>query len=110
MQQIGLELETGKAGLYINQSAIHVVSRDPAEPRAGESQRATATILPVCCFTCCYKVMGNKWAPYLELLKAKYTEGDTLDTLGLKYYCCLLMLLLLVDLMKKLLNYASLEK
>ncbi|XP_004583391.2 DNA-directed RNA polymerases I, II, and III subunit RPABC5-like [Ochotona princeps] len=66
-------------------------------------------ILFVCCFTCC-QVMSNKWAPSLELLKAKYTEGDTLDTLGLKHYCCLLMLLLLVDLIKKLLNYAPLEK
>ncbi|XP_012867906.1 PREDICTED: LOW QUALITY PROTEIN: DNA-directed RNA polymerases I, II, and III subunit RPABC5 [Dipodomys ordii] len=66
-------------------------------------------IIPVCRFTC-GKIVGNKWKAYLGLLQAKYTEGDALDTLGLKHYCCLRMLLAHVDLIEKLLNYAPLEK
>ncbi|CAG0895199.1 unnamed protein product [Darwinula stevensoni] len=61
------------------------------------------------CFTC-GKVIGNKWEAYLGLLQAEYTEGDALDALGLKRYCCRRMLLGHVDLIEKLLNYAPLEK
>ncbi|RVE74478.1 hypothetical protein OJAV_G00022440 [Oryzias javanicus] len=42
--------------------------------------------------------------------QAEYTEGDALDALGLKRYCCRRMLLSHVDLIEKLLNYAPLEK
>ncbi|KYQ50850.1 DNA-directed RNA polymerases I, II, and III subunit RPABC5 [Trachymyrmex zeteki] len=49
-------------------------------------------IIPVRCFTC-GKVIGNKWEAYLGLLQAEYTEGDALDALGLKRYCCRRMLL-----------------
>ncbi|KAL8206363.1 UNVERIFIED_CONTAM: DNA-directed RNA polymerases I, II, and III subunit RPABC5 [Gekko kuhli] len=66
-------------------------------------------IIPVRCFTC-GKVVGNKWEAYLGLLQAEYTEGDALDALGLKRYCCRRMLLSHVDLIEKLLNYAPLEK
>ncbi|GLV33992.1 RNA polymerase II I and III subunit L [Carabus blaptoides fortunei] len=66
-------------------------------------------IIPVRCFTC-GKVIGNKWEAYLGLLQAEYTEGDALDALGLKRYCCRRMLLGHVDLIEKLLNYAPLEK
>ncbi|OXU24260.1 hypothetical protein TSAR_006741 [Trichomalopsis sarcophagae] len=66
-------------------------------------------IIPVRCFTC-GKVIGNKWEAYLGLLQAEYTEGDALDSLGLKRYCCRRMLLGHVDLIEKLLNYAPLEK
>uniref|UniRef100_A0A1B0CJE6 DNA-directed RNA polymerases I, II, and III subunit RPABC5 n=1 Tax=Lutzomyia longipalpis TaxID=7200 RepID=A0A1B0CJE6_LUTLO len=41
----------------------------------------------------CGKVIGNKWEAYLGLLQAEYTEGDALDALGLKRYCCRRMLL-----------------
>ena len=61
-------------------------------------------IIPVRCFTC-GKVVGNKWDSYLELLKADYSEGDALDELGLKRYCCRRMVLTHVDLIEKLLNY-----
>ncbi|XP_069480119.1 DNA-directed RNA polymerases I, II, and III subunit RPABC5 [Ambystoma mexicanum] len=70
--------------------------------------RATM-IIPVRCFTC-GKIVGNKWEAYLGLLQAEYTEGDALDALGLKRYCCRRMLLAHVDLIEKLLNYAPLEK
>ncbi|KAJ6643677.1 N-(5-amino-5-carboxypentanoyl)-L-cysteinyl-D-valine synthase [Pseudolycoriella hygida] len=66
-------------------------------------------IIPIRCFTC-GKVIGNKWESYLGLLQAEYTEGDALDALGLKRYCCRRMLLGHVDLIEKLLNYAPLEK
>jgi len=44
-------------------------------------------IIPVRCFTC-GKVIGNKWETYLYFLQADYSEGDALDELGLKRYCC----------------------
>lgn len=51
-----------------------------------------------------------KWETYPGLLQAGYTEGHTLDALGLKHYCCHSMLLAHVDLIEKCLNYAPLEK
>uniref|UniRef100_A0A2K6TMB8 DNA-directed RNA polymerases I, II, and III subunit RPABC5 n=1 Tax=Saimiri boliviensis boliviensis TaxID=39432 RepID=A0A2K6TMB8_SAIBB len=54
-------------------------------------------IIPVHCFTR-GKTVSNNW------------EGDALDALGLKHYCCCQMLLAHVDLIEKLLNYTPLEK
>lgn len=48
---------------------------------------------------------GNKHQAYLELLKTDHNEGDALDKLGLKRYCCRRMLLAHVDLIEKLLSY-----
>lgn len=66
-------------------------------------------IIPIRCFTC-GKVIGDKWENYIELLRCEYSEGDALDHLDLKRYCCRRMLLSHVDLIEKLLNYTPLEK
>ncbi|KRZ10654.1 DNA-directed RNA polymerases I, II, and III subunit RPABC5, partial [Trichinella zimbabwensis] len=66
-------------------------------------------IIPVRCFTC-GKVIGNKWESYLGLLQAEYAEGDALDAIGLKRYCCRRMVLCHVDLIEKLLNYHPVQK
>jgi DNA-directed RNA polymerase I, II, and III subunit RPABC5 len=66
-------------------------------------------IIPIRCFTC-GKVIGNQWDHYLRLLEAEYTEGQALDALELKRYCCRRMLLTHVDLIGKLLMYNTMEK
>eukprot|EP01115_Flamella_aegyptia_P000168 TRINITY_DN102322_c0_g1_i1.p1 TRINITY_DN102322_c0_g1~~TRINITY_DN102322_c0_g1_i1.p1 ORF type:complete len:72 (+),score=4.43 TRINITY_DN102322_c0_g1_i1:112-327(+) len=66
-------------------------------------------IIPVRCFTC-GKVIGNKWEKYLQLLTTDYTEGQALDSLGLRRYCCRRMLLTHQDLIQKLLQYSVTDK
>lgn len=66
-------------------------------------------IIPIRCFTC-GKVVGDKWEAYLNLLQTEYPEGEALDTLGLRRYCCRRMILAHVDLIEKLLNYAPLQR
>ncbi|CDR36629.1 CYFA0S01e03136g1_1 [Cyberlindnera fabianii] len=66
-------------------------------------------IVPVRCFSC-GKVVGDKWEPYLTLLKEENTECEALDKLKLKRYCCRRMILTHVDLIEKFLRYNPLEK
>nr|XP_019002346.1 DNA-directed RNA polymerase I, II, and III subunit rpabc5 [Kwoniella mangroviensis CBS 8507]OCF65807.1 DNA-directed RNA polymerase I, II, and III subunit rpabc5 [Kwoniella mangroviensis CBS 8507] len=47
---------------------------------------------------------------YLELLAAGVDEGDALDRLQLKRYCCRRMVLTHVDLIEKLLMYNPLSR
>ncbi|KAJ7510376.1 8 kDa subunit-domain-containing protein, partial [Mycena galericulata] len=44
-------------------------------------------IIPVRCFSC-GKVIGDKWNAYLDLLSRDISEGEALDELQLKRYCC----------------------
>lgn len=67
-------------------------------------------IIPVRCFSC-GKVVGDKWDTYLMYLQEEsLSEGDALDKLGLKRYCCRRMILTHVDLIEKFLRYNPLEK
>ncbi|RNA38236.1 DNA-directed RNA polymerases and III subunit RPABC5 [Brachionus plicatilis] len=65
-------------------------------------------IIPIRCFSC-GKVIGNKWETFFELVHSGYAEGEALDAINLKRYCCRRMLLSHVDLIEKLLNYAPLH-
>ncbi|TFK92267.1 hypothetical protein K466DRAFT_513825 [Polyporus arcularius HHB13444] len=66
-------------------------------------------IIPVRCFSC-GKVIGDKWNAYLDLLSKDTSEGDALDQLQLKRYCCRRMVLTHVDLIEKLLQYNPNER
>lgn len=70
----------------------------------------TTMIIPIRCFSC-GKVVGDKWETYLEYLQDDtMTEGDALDKLKLRRYCCRRMVLTHVDLIEKFLRYNPLEK
>ncbi|KIM73085.1 hypothetical protein PILCRDRAFT_15531 [Piloderma croceum F 1598] len=69
----------------------------------------SVTIIPVRCFSC-GKVIGDKWNAYLALLSEDTSEGDALDALELKRYCCRRMVLTHVDLIEKLLHYNPMER
>lgn len=56
------------------------------------------------------QVVGDKWESYLALLQEDITEGEALDKLKLKRYCCRRMILTHVDLIEKFLRYNPLEK
>ncbi|KAJ7574413.1 8 kDa subunit-domain-containing protein [Mycena floridula] len=66
-------------------------------------------IIPVRCFSC-GKVVGDKWKAYVELLESGLNEGDSMDQLQLKRYCCRRMVLTHVDLIEKLLQYNPMER
>lgn len=62
-------------------------------------------IIPVRCFSC-GKVIGNLWTKYQEMIcDQEMTEGEALDQLGVKKYCCRRMLLTHVNLIDKVLQY-----
>lgn len=75
-----------------------------------KTSEAPTMIIPIRCFSC-GKVVGDKWETYLTLLQDEtLTEGDALDQLKLKRYCCRRMVLTHVDLIEKFLRYNPLEK
>ncbi|RCI13256.1 hypothetical protein L249_0348 [Ophiocordyceps polyrhachis-furcata BCC 54312] len=68
-------------------------------------------IIPIRCFSCgkarlLLGVIGHLWEPYLQLIAdPRKTDGDAMDELGLKRYCCRRMVMTHVDLIEKLLKY-----
>lgn len=61
-------------------------------------------IIPIRCFSC-GKVVGDLWERYLRLLDEGQNDGDAMDQLGLRRYCCRRMVMTHVDLVEKLLKY-----
>ncbi|KAK0631789.1 8 kDa subunit-domain-containing protein [Immersiella caudata] len=62
-------------------------------------------IIPIRCFSC-GKVTADLWERYVRMIEQEgMLEGDALDQLGCKRYCCRRMVLTHVDLIEKLLKY-----
>lgn len=62
-------------------------------------------IIPIRCFSC-GKVTADLWERFVRLVEEEgVQEGDALDQLGCKRYCCRRMVLTHVDLIEKLLRY-----
>ncbi|KUI58685.1 DNA-directed RNA polymerases I, II, and III subunit RPABC5 [Cytospora mali] len=60
-------------------------------------------IIPIRCFSC-GKVTGDLWERYLALIDDNVPDGDAMDQLGCKRYCCRRMIMTHVDLIEKLLK------
>jgi DNA-directed RNA polymerases I, II, and III subunit RPABC5 len=61
-------------------------------------------IIPIRCFTC-GKVIAGLWETYKKLLSQGYSEGDALDALKIKRYCCRRMFISQVDVIDELIKY-----
>ncbi|KAK4136544.1 hypothetical protein BT67DRAFT_439551 [Trichocladium antarcticum] len=62
-------------------------------------------IIPIRCFSC-GKVTGDLWEKFVRLIEEEeLTDGDALDQLACKRYCCRRMVMTHVDLIEKLLKY-----
>ncbi|KAK5945157.1 DNA-directed RNA polymerase II subunit L [Knufia obscura] len=66
-------------------------------------------IIPIRCFSC-GKVVADLWEPYIDLLMNKVPDGEALDKVGCKRYCCRRMIMTHVDLIEKLLKYDPSER
>jgi DNA-directed RNA polymerase I, II, and III subunit RPABC5 len=60
---------------------------NPIDTTTLHTDQTHTMIIPVRCFSC-GKVVGDKWETYLTYLQDDMSEGDALDKLELKRYCC----------------------
>ena len=63
-------------------------------------------LFPVRCPTC-GAVIGDKWEPFLERVKAGEDPEKVLDDLGVKRYCCRRVFISHVDLIDEMVRYTK---
>jgi DNA-directed RNA polymerase subunit N len=63
-------------------------------------------MIPIRCFTC-GGVVGDKFEPFKERVKAGDDPAKVLDDLGVKRYCCRRMLISSVDVIDQVLPFFS---
>ena len=61
-------------------------------------------LVPIRCFTC-GNVIADKYEAFQDALKEKANPSETLDSLGLKRYCCRRMLLTTVETIQQIIPF-----
>lgn len=56
------------------------------------------------------QVVADLWEPYINLLTQDVPDGEALDKVGCRRYCCRRMIMTHVDLIEKLLKYDPSER